>query len=111
MNTGIICACLPTLPLLFKHFKSGTKNTKRLGPYSDQDYRQPLRSDDHVHASSWYATSAPPGARPSEGRQGLVRYTDIESGYKNNSYQMEDVGSVRVQTEVQVDWSAVPSNP
>ncbi|PWY90617.1 hypothetical protein BO94DRAFT_593529 [Aspergillus sclerotioniger CBS 115572] len=93
-NMTIICACLPTIPGLVQYLKrcSDTNgSSKRSNAYLVPSAKKFLFDYGRFNRSP-----------KSSSTQGL--YTDIEAGCPSENFQLGDVRSVHVQTDLQVKW-------
>ena len=91
MNLSIICACLATYPSLYRHFRQRFSNYSRTYG-SDYVDGKPLTGGSSAYGgSTLYAKGSQLERQPTD---------------KNHAseYAMNDLGSVRVQTEVNVKW-------
>ncbi|KAK1140232.1 hypothetical protein N8T08_010529 [Aspergillus melleus] len=91
MNLSIICACLATYPSLYRHFRQRFSNYSRTYG-SDYVDGKPLTGGSSAYGgSTLYAKGSQLERQPTD---------------KNHAseYAMNDLGSVRVQTDVNVKW-------
>ncbi|KAI9040230.1 uncharacterized protein KD926_008431 [Aspergillus affinis] len=99
MNLSIICACLATYPSLYRHCLQRFSNYSRTYG-SDYVDRKPLKGgSSSFGGSTLYAKGTQLDQHPTD------------KANHASEYAMKDMGSVRVQTDVNVKWDEESQRP